>query len=107
MASYVPITEKEITEALKSEDTIIVIQGGQVRQLKATELVSAITFVKSLNAVGLTIGNSDISKIGDGSLTGAIAELHRLISAVPTITSGTNEPTGGEDNDIHIMFDEE
>ena len=106
MASYVPITEKELTESLKNEDTIIVIQDGQVRQLKATELVTAIAFVKSLNAAGLTIGTTSIAGIGDGTLTGAIAELSRLISAMPTITSGTNEPTGGEDNDIHIMFEE-
>ena len=106
MASYVPITKKEIVESLQKEDTVIIIQGGQVRQLKAAELVAAIDFVKGMNAIHTTIGSSDISKIGDGSISGAIAELYRLITAMPTITSGSNEPTGGEDGDIHIMFEE-
>ena len=105
MASYIPITEKELTNTLSGENKIIVIQDGQVRLLRASDLVSAINFVKEMNALGTSIGNSNISSIGDGTLTGAIAELHRLISSMPTITSGTNEPTGGEDNDIHIMFE--
>lgn len=106
MASYIPITEKDKTETLSSEDTIIIIQGGQVRLLKASDLVTAIALAKELKAADLTVGNGNISTIGDGTLTGAIVELKRLIDAMPTITSGTNEPTGGEDNDIHIMFEE-
>ena len=106
MASYIPITQKELTESLAAEDTIIIIQNGQVRQLSASDLVTAIALVKELKAINLTVGSGDLSAIGDGTLTGAIAELKRLIDEIPTITSGSNEPTGGEDNDIHIMFEE-
>lgn len=105
MASYFPITEKDQTNTLKSDDTIIVIQDGQVRRLKAADLVTAINFVKALNANGTSIGTSNISGIGDGSLTGAIAELKKMIDEMPKITSGTSEPTGGDDGDVYIMHE--
>lgn len=106
MASYFPITEKELTEALKAEDSIIVIQNGQVRRLKAANLVMAINLAKELEAGNISVGTSDISGIGDGSLTGAIAELKSMIDAMPKITSGTSEPAGGEDGDIYVMHEE-
>ena len=105
MASYTPITTKEIVDTLSSEDKIIIIQNGQVRQLMASDLVSAINLAKDLKTAGITVGNSDISSIGNGSLTGAIAELKRLIDEMPKITSGTAAPTGGEDGDVYIMHE--
>lgn len=106
MASYAPITTKEQTESLSADDKIIIIQNGQVKQLSAGNLVAAINLAAAMETAGTSVGSTSIAAIGDGTLTGAIAELKRSIDAMPTITSGSNEPTGGEDNDIHIMFEE-
>lgn len=35
-----------------------------------------------------------------------IEELRRMIEAIPAITSGTSEPSGGEDGDVYVMYEE-
>lgn len=58
--------------------------------------------IKIINQVA---GNKNISAIGDGTVTGAILKLYEMITAIPTITSGTSEPTGGKDGDVYIMHE--
>lgn len=107
MASYIPITEKPTTEVLNGKDKIIVIQDGGVKQYDASEVVKALEIVKAMETVGTSVGNSDISEVGDGTLTGAIAKLFEMVSAIPKITSGIAEPTGGSDGDVYVMYEEE
>lgn len=59
-----------------------------------------------LNSTNQKIGTTNISSIGDGTVTGAIAEIHRMLSSMPTITSGTSEPSGGKDGDVYVMYEE-
>ena len=106
MASYIPITEKPTTEVLNGKDKIIIIQDGGVKQYDASEVVKALEIVKAMENLGTSVGSSNISKIGDGTLTGAIAKLFEMVSAIPKITSGTAEPSGGEDGDIYVMHEE-
>ena len=58
-----------------------------------------------LNSINKSIGDSNISSIGDGSVKGAILKLYQMISAIPAISSGTSEPTGGKDGDVYIMHE--
>ena len=59
-----------------------------------------------INSINNTIGTTSIAGIGNGSIKGAIAELYRMISEIPAITSGTAEPSGGEDGDVYVMYEE-
>ena len=53
------------------------------------------------------IGHHDMTTMSeDGTVTGAIYEAHEKIKALPTITSGTTEPTGGSDGDVYIQYEE-
>ena len=58
--------------------------------------------IKIINQVA---GNKNISAIGDGTVTGAIVKLYEMITSIPSITSGTTEPTGGKDGDVYIMYE--
>lgn len=58
-----------------------------------------------IRIINTKTGNENISSLGDGSITGAIAYLHELITNLPAITSGTSEPTGGKDGDVYIMHE--
>ena len=40
------------------------------------------------------------------TMSDEIAELRRTIEAIPSITSGTSEPSGGEDGDVYVMYEE-
>lgn len=69
-----------------------------------TELSNQVS--ERLDQINVLHGTTSIADIGDGTVTGAIAELYRLISEIPAITSGTAEPSGGEDGDVYVMYEE-
>lgn len=89
----------EDLDAVKTalENTISALDkslNGEIESLK-----------ESADAVDTKIGNNNISGIGDGTLTGAIAKLYEMISNIPAITSGTSAPSGGNDGDVYIMHE--
>lgn len=74
------------------------------------DLASASQTAQEENATAFTainnkIGTGNISGLGDGSLSGAILALYEMITKIPSITSGTAEPSGGSDGDVYIMHE--
>lgn len=92
------VTKSDFDSA--TEDIINTLNGADAYfEEVRIELKNDIT---SLNT---TLGTTNISNIGDGTVKGAILALYDLIQAVPTISSGTSEPSGGVDGDVYIMHE--
>lgn len=70
-----------------------------------TSLQTALSALEnSIESINGKIGSSSIP-IGGGTIAGAINELYNLIQAIPSITSGTANPSGGESGDVYIKYD--
>ena len=62
-------------------------------------------FTNDIKSINNTVGSASISGIGDGTVKGAIAKLYKMVSAIPSITSGTANPSGGKDGDVYIQHE--
>lgn len=96
LSSYA--TQKELEEAIEDFNEGI---SNAVNEINDTiRLID-----EELDRINTKMGTGNISALGDGSLTGAILNLYEMIKAIPAITSGTSEPTGGKDGDVYIMHE--
>lgn len=81
------------------------VRSDIVNQLEqATNSLQA-SITNLTNTYNAKVGTSNISSIGNGTLTGAIATLYNMLTALPAITSGTSEPSGGKNGDVYIMHE--
>lgn len=111
----VKITEKTTVASVSGTDKVIINQGDTVKQATVdtvvngsslntkvglleslttgvkTSIVNAINWViTQLDTVNGKIGTTDISTIGDGTVTGAIGAVNNTINSIGTVRTGSN-----------------
>lgn len=99
-ATTTSVNEKEETLGRQISEV-----STAVTDLSTETKESVKTINNDISNIKSGIGSNSIAEIGDGTVKGAIAELYRLINAIPAITSGTSEPSGGEDGDVYILYE--